>query len=121
MIFSNCNLEKFWKKGVCGFFTKTGSDPHMGRNIYNLVKTIGKESIKNVQISYITVDTTNTSRDTICQILTYWRDGYSKIISSNSGLTYEEVIQSFDSEIENAANTADGFFCWQSIVASIFL
>jgi hypothetical protein len=52
--------------------------------------------------------------------LKYWKEGYSKTIAEHSGLTQTEVTAAFESEAENASKN-DGYFCWQSVVASVFV
>jgi ubiquinone/menaquinone biosynthesis C-methylase UbiE len=70
--------SEFWNVGVSSFAAATGTDLHIGRNVFGMLAAMGLEQIA---IDYIVVDTLRVPRATFAAIFEAWRDGYAEAIS----------------------------------------
>jgi ubiquinone/menaquinone biosynthesis C-methylase UbiE len=88
----------FWHAVPPAFEAATGTDLHIGRNVYGVLAALGLDEIR---VEYIVVDPLHAPRETFARILEAWRDGYVESIgeltpmSSASALAYfEQMIAS---------------------------
>lgn len=85
-----------------------GTDLHHGRAAYRLLVKAG---FTDVQVAPIYIDTLNTPRDVFARMLRYWRDGYTRFVSSALQVPAPQVKARFDDLILTVMDS-DRYACW---------
>jgi SAM-dependent methyltransferase len=108
------DADEFWRLGPITFARNTGSDLRSGRKVFTWLSELG---CKDVRVDYLTCDTVRVPRETFAAIWEAWRDGYTDIITQNSTLSREQVLDHWNDMIDCIRNPA-GYACWQIPVIS---
>ncbi len=106
--------SEFWHVGVSSFAAATGTDLHIGRNIFGILAAMGLEQIT---IDYIVVDTLRVPRATFAAIFEAWRDGYAEAIGEMTPISRESAIAYFNQMITNIHDPR-GYAVWMVPVVS---
>jgi len=102
------DAARFWLEGPRRFGLATGTDLHVGRGAFTLLRRLGLEEIA---VDYVAVDTTRVARETFAAIWVAWRDGYAASVAEHTDYTEEEVVAIFDDMIATIRDP-DGFALW---------
>ena len=92
------DLDRFWREGPWKFAEATGTDLRSGRKIVHYAHQLG---LQDITCHIISVDTTNTPRQTLSDIFVAWKDGYAEPIAEYSQFTLEESLAFFDQILES--------------------
>ncbi len=102
------DASRFWLDGPTAFGEKTGTDLHVGRAAFTMLRQLG---VIEIAIDYVAVDTLRVPRETFAGILEAWRDGYAASLSELTAMPEADVIARFDDMIA-AVRNPDGFGLW---------
>ena len=100
--------DEFWRDAPRMYGAATGTDLHVGRQTYSLLRRMG---MKDVTVDYIVVDTTRVPRETFASIWEAWRDGYATAVAEHTPFTRDEVVGHFDDMLETLRDP-DGYGVW---------
>lgn len=95
------NPRDFWHEAPERFGEKTGTDPFIGRDSYEILQRL---ALADIAVDYVVVDPGRVPRDTFAEILEAWKDGYTESIAEYSRFTREEVGAYFDQMIADIRN-----------------
>ena len=85
--------DRFWYECVRAACQGMGVDARIGRGTWTLLRQLGLEM---VTVDYAIVDTVRVARGTFAAILEAWRDGYTDVLSQQSGIARDKVREYFD-------------------------
>ena len=100
--------DRFWQELVPLACKGMGVDERVGRRTWTMLRALGLEQLT---VDYVTVDTLRAPRETFAGIIEAWRDGYTEVISQNTGRTPEEVRAYFEVMIANIRHP-DEYAVW---------
>jgi ubiquinone/menaquinone biosynthesis C-methylase UbiE len=103
----------FWYEAPASFEKATGTDLHVGRNVYGLLAGLHLDAIT---MDYIVVDTLRC-RELFAQIIEAWRDGYVDSIGEFTRFSRESALAYFNQMIDNIRQP-NGYAVWMVPVAS---
>lgn len=101
--------DEFWRTGPMVYASKTGTDLRSGRKVFTWLSELG---MADVRVDYIVIDTLRVPRETLSEIWTAWRDGYTDTIAEHAGLTRQYVWDCWNDMIA-AIENPHGYGCWQ--------
>ena len=104
----NQDADAFWGTGPVAFGRALGTDLHVGRKAYRMLRALGLEEIR---VDYAIVDTVRVPRETFARIWESWRDGYADSVSTHTPVTREEFLAHFDDMLATIRD-ADGYGVW---------
>ena len=102
------DAEVFWHEGPRTFGGATGTDLHIGRNAFSILRDLG---LARITMDYVVVDTVRVPRETFAAIWEAWRDGYVDAIAANTRFTKEETLDFFEDMIACIRNPR-GYAVW---------
>ena len=108
------DASRFWLDGPKAFGEKTGTDLHVGRGAFTMLRKLG---VVDIAIDYIAVDTLRVPRATFAGILEAWRDGYASSLAEMTAMREADVVARFDDMI-GALRSPDGYGLWLVPVAT---
>jgi SAM-dependent methyltransferase len=111
MIFAHptrLDADRFWAEGPRRFAAATGTDLHVGRAAFTLLRRAGAT---DVRVDYVAVDTLRVPRATFAAILLAWKDGYAASVAAHTRFTLGEVEAHFD-DLVAAIRDPEGFALW---------
>jgi ubiquinone/menaquinone biosynthesis C-methylase UbiE len=88
--------DDFWREGPRAFGAATGTDLHIGRQAFSLLRDAG---LRDVSVDYVIVDTQRVPRETFAAIMEAWREGYVEPAVRHTRFSREEVEAFFDETI----------------------
>jgi ubiquinone/menaquinone biosynthesis C-methylase UbiE len=91
------DVSEFWHAAPRAFGKATGTDLHIGRNIYHHLCAL---PVDEIRIHYVAVDTLRVPRETFAAIFEAWRDGYAEPTAAALGWPDAKVRDHFDATIE---------------------
>jgi len=106
--------DHFWHAAPLRFGEATGTDLHIGRKTYALLRRLG---LAEITVDYMIVDPLRAPRETIARIFTAWRDGYTDAIAETLALPRAQVTSHFDDMIATL-RSPDGYAVWFAPVYS---
>ncbi len=83
-------------------------DERIGRRTWTLLRSLGLEQLT---VDYVTVDTLRAPRETFAAIIEAWRDGYTEVISQQTGAKLAEVRAYFEAMIASIRHP-DEYAVW---------
>jgi ubiquinone/menaquinone biosynthesis C-methylase UbiE len=98
----------FWHQVPPGFAAATGTDLHIGRNIFGI---LAAHKFDAIGVDYIVVDTVRVPRETFAAIIEAWRDGFAESIGELTPIPRESAIAYFDQMIANIVDP-QGYAVW---------
>ncbi len=104
----------FWHQVPRQFARATGTDLHLGRNIYALLAQL---PLAQIAIDYVVVDTLRVPRATFAAILQAWRDGYAEPIGELTTIDRNAAADCFDRMIATIRDPC-GYAAWMVPVVS---
>lgn len=102
------DVAAFWHAAPRAFARATGTDLHIGRNIFHHLRAL---PVDDIRIHYIAVDTLRVPRPTMAAIFEAWRDGYSEPLAEALGWPVDRVRDHFEAMID-CIRDPDGFALW---------
>ncbi len=102
-------LDAFWERVPRAFGTALGTDNHVGRRGFALLRAAG---VVDIREDDVVVDTLRVPRDVVAGILEAWRDGYTDAIAEHAGLTPQAVRAAFE-ETMSVARDPGGYVVWR--------
>lgn len=111
MIFSGptrLDMGELWHRASREFARATGTDLHIGRNVYAMLAAL---PVEDIQVDYAHVDTTRVPRETIAAIFEAWRDGYVEPLAATLAMPEARVRAYFEALIE-CVRDPSGFALW---------
>jgi ubiquinone/menaquinone biosynthesis C-methylase UbiE len=118
-------VDSLWRDGTCQYFISTGTNPHMGRDSFPIVKRIEAEwnpqqnkKIDDIRIDYLFADTIRVDRNILATIFETWRDGYTEEVVKHTKMTKDDVTEAF-SDLIQCTRSESGYVCWQSVICTI--
>jgi SAM-dependent methyltransferase len=84
--------DRFWREGPGAFGAATGTDLHIGRQAYGLLRAAG---LSDVTVDYVIVDTQRVPRAIFADIIGAWRDGYVDAVVEHTRFDRAEVEAAF--------------------------
>ncbi len=108
------DADRFFREGPIAFGARTGTDLYCGRKAFGWLRALG---LSDVRVDHVVVDTVRVPRDTLLQIFTAWRDGYTDIIASHTALSRRQVAAGFDAILASLADP-DAYGVWQLPIVS---
>jgi SAM-dependent methyltransferase len=106
--------DDFWGDAPRRFGVATGTDLHVGRKGYALLRALG---LQEITLDYMVVDPLRTSRETMAGIFTAWRDGYTDVIAETLPMPRDQVQAHFDDMIATILSPS-GYAVWFAPVYS---
>jgi ubiquinone/menaquinone biosynthesis C-methylase UbiE len=103
------DADNFWSNCVPAAVRATGVDERVGRRTWTLLRHLG---LQELTVNYVTVDTERVPRATFASIIEAWRDGYSDMLTQQSGWKREDVVAHFNAMIASILNTEE-YAVWQ--------
>jgi len=100
--------DVFWHNVPRRFAEATGTDLHVGRNAYSLLRRLG---LTDITVDYVVVDPLRAPRETFAAILTAWRDGYADAIAEHTPMSRADALAHFDDMIATVRDP-DGYGLW---------
>lgn len=98
----------FWHQVPPGFAAATGTDLHIGRNIFGI---LAAQKFDAIGVDYIVVDTVRVPRETFAAIIEAWRDGFAESIGELTPVPRESAIAYFNQMIANILDP-QGYAVW---------
>ena len=102
------DVSEFWHAAPRAYGKASGTDLHIGRNIYHRLRRL---PVEDIRIHYVAVDTLRVPRDTFAAIFEAWRDGYTEATARSLGRSEADVRAYFDATID-CIRDPDGFALW---------
>lgn len=102
------DADEFWRTGPVEFGRALGTDLHVGRKTYRLLRALGLEEIR---VDYVVVDTARVPRETFARIWESWRDGYAGAVSEHTSITREAFLAHFEDMLATIRDE-DGYGVW---------
>jgi ubiquinone/menaquinone biosynthesis C-methylase UbiE len=102
------DIAEFWHTAPRAFAKATGTDLHVGRNIYHHLRAL---PVDDIAIHYLAIDTLRVPRETLAAIFTAWRDGYALAAAEVIGVPHAQARDYFEATIE-CVRDPDGFALW---------
>ena len=106
--------DEFWREGPRVFGEATGTDLHVGRKAFGLLRAAG---LRDVTVDHVIVDTQRVPRATFAAILEAWRDGYVDVAAQHTRFDRAAVASYFDASIA-AVRDPEGYAVWFVPVAA---
>lgn len=100
--------DEFWHQGPLQFGAATGTDLHVGRHAYGILRKLG---FSEVRVDYVVVDPLRVPRETFAAIFTAWRDGYADALAAHTRFSRAEAVAHFDDMIATLGDP-DGYGVW---------
>lgn len=100
--------DALWDVGPRAFGRATGTDLHIGRHTYSILRRLG---LHDITVDYVIVDTLRVPRRRFADIWTAWRDGFAEAIGEHSPLSADEARAHFDDMIATILDP-DGYGVW---------
>ena len=98
----------FWAEAPVRFGAATGTDMHVGRNAFAMLRRLG---VADVTIDYVVVDTLRVPREVFAAIWEAWRDGYADVIAEHTPFARDEVVAQFDDQLATLRDP-DAYAVW---------
>ncbi|HTS23276.1 MAG TPA: class I SAM-dependent methyltransferase [Casimicrobiaceae bacterium] len=98
----------FWHAAPAAFEAATGTDLHIGRNLYGILAALGLEKIA---VDYVVVDPLRVPRETFARIIAAWRDGYVDSIGELTPISSASALAHFEQMIANILDPR-GYAVW---------
>ena len=108
------DVDRFWLEGPPSYGAAVGTDLHIGRGAFSLLRTL---AVEDVAVHYVVVDTLRVPRATFAGIWEAWRDGYVGAIGEHTRFTSEEARALFDDMIA-CIRDPDGYAVWHVPIVS---
>jgi len=102
------DADDFWSICPKRFGEAMGTDLHVGRRTYRLLRQLG---LRNVTVDYLVVDTLRVPRATFAAIWEAWRDGYAEAIAEHTPMTREQFLAHFDDMLATIRDP-EGYGVW---------
>ncbi len=102
------DADAFWNTCPQRFGEAMGTDLHVGRRTYRLLRQLG---LRRVTVDYLVVDTLRVPRATFAAIWEAWRDGYADAIAEHTPMTREEFLAHFDDMLATIRDP-EGYGVW---------
>lgn len=106
--------ERLWVDAVGRFARATGTDEHIGRRTWSVMRRLG---FVDLRVDYVNVDTVRVPRVTLAEIFRAWRDGYAEAVDERAGFPPGEARLLFDAVIA-AVLDPDQYSVWHIPVVS---
>jgi SAM-dependent methyltransferase len=103
------DVSGFWYEVPYAFERATGTDLHIGRNAFTIMKDLG---LTDITLDYVVVDPLRVDREVFARIWEAWRDGYSDAIAEHSRFTKPEVLEYWNDMIA-CIRSPRGYAVWQ--------
>jgi ubiquinone/menaquinone biosynthesis C-methylase UbiE len=103
------DVSGFWHEVPYAFERATGTDLHIGRNAFAIMKDLG---FADITLDYVVVDPLRVDREVFAKIWEAWRDGYSEAIAEHSRFTKSEVLDYWNDMIA-CIRSPLGYAVWQ--------
>jgi SAM-dependent methyltransferase len=100
--------DALWDVAPRAFGRATGTDLHLGRRAYSLLRELG---LRDVTLDYVIVDTLRVPRERFADIWIAWRDGFADPIGEHSPINAAEARAHFDDMIETIRDP-NGYGVW---------
>jgi ubiquinone/menaquinone biosynthesis C-methylase UbiE len=100
--------DEFWREGPRAYGDATGTDLHVGRKAFGLLRAAG---LRDVTVDHVVVDTQRVPRATFAAIMTAWRDGYVDTIAAHTRFERDQVAAYFEATIA-AILDPEGYAVW---------
>jgi len=100
--------DEFWREGPHAYGAATGTDLHVGRRAFGLLRAAG---LRDVTVDHVVVDTQRVPRATFAAIMRAWRDGYVETIAAHTRFERDQVAAAFEATIA-AIEDPDGYGVW---------
>jgi ubiquinone/menaquinone biosynthesis C-methylase UbiE len=102
-------LEAFWESVPRAFGGATGTDMHVGRRGFALLRGAG---LVDVRHDDVIVDTLRVPRDVVAGIIEAWRDGYTAPIATHARMAPDEVRRIWE-EMLTVIRDPAGYLVWR--------
>ena len=102
------DADDFWRRGPVEFGRALGTDLHVGRKAFRMLRAL---CLEEVRVDYVVVDTVRVPRDTFARIWESWRDGYADAVSEHTSITRDEFLAHFE-EMLRTIRDEDGYGAW---------
>ncbi len=102
-------LRAFWSRVPGEFARAIGVDNFVGRRGFDLLRRAGLEAIAHEDV---VVDTLRVERDVFAGIIRAWKDGYTDVLATHTGLRADEVRARFEEMLRLIADPA-GYVVWR--------
>jgi hypothetical protein len=102
------DADAFWGTGPVEFGRATGTDLHVGRKAFRILRSLG---LDDVRVDYAVVDTARVPRETFARIWESWRDGYADAVSGHTSITREAFLAHFEDMLATIRDE-DGYGVW---------
>jgi hypothetical protein len=100
--------DEFWREYAGKSAIAAGSNLRQGRTMPALLQSLG---CRDIEIRFLSIDSTNAGRDLLAEIFTHWRDGFEDWIHRYSGKSLPDIHERFNDIIEGTKNP-DGYAVW---------
>jgi ubiquinone/menaquinone biosynthesis C-methylase UbiE len=111
---TSLDVDRFWVEAPVAFGEAVGTDNHIGRTAYGMLRPLPVEQIEQ---HYVVVDTLRVPRETFAGIWEAWRDGYVGVIGEHTRYSTAEALALFEDMIACIRNP-DGYAVWQVPILS---
>jgi ubiquinone/menaquinone biosynthesis C-methylase UbiE len=78
----------FWHVAPPAFEAATGTDLHIGRNVFGILAAL---ELHDIAVSYVIVDPLHAPRESFARIIEAWRDGYVEAIGELTPISSESA------------------------------
>ncbi len=103
------DADGFWLRIPPRYAAATGTDLHVGRKTFTLLRDLG---FADIAADYVVLDTIRVPRETFARIWEAWRDGYTDSIVEYSGVPRAEVEERWRQMIA-CVRDPRGYALWQ--------
>jgi ubiquinone/menaquinone biosynthesis C-methylase UbiE len=90
--------REFWHIAPPAFEAATGTDLHIGRNVFGMLVAL---ELDDIAVDYVVVDPLHVPRETFARIIEAWRDGYVEAIGELTPIGSESARAYFAQMIAN--------------------
>lgn len=108
------DLDAYWQRAMNGFVRHMHVDPRIGRRAWF---ELHSRVIRQLSVTYLTVDTLRVPRDTLARIFESWGDGYAATVAETTGLSVSEARAGFD-DIAACIRDPQGYAVWHVPIVS---
>src|SRR5262249_38828510 len=98
----------FWQVAPSAFEAATGTDLHIGRNVFGFLAAL---ELHDIAVDYVVVDPLHAPRETFARIIEAWRDGYVESIGELTPISSESARAYFAQMIANIRDPR-GYAVW---------